>query len=541
MKHTNTFHPCHLELDGQTLRVEDVLAVARADSPVSCSLSCAAKKRMSASNALKHDLLATRQPIYGVTTGFGDSAKRQIAPEKAASLQQNLVQYHLNGVGPIASPEVARATLLIRANCLARGNSGARVEVAERLLSYLHWDLLPMIPERGSVGASGDLVPLSYVAAALIGQGEIWYEGKIRDVREVLSTLEIEPLTLEAKEGLALINGTSFMSAFAALATGDANELAFLADMCTAMAIEALRGNCGPFLPFIHQQKPHPGQQASAQRICHLLEDSALARTHQQILDTNEALADRSYLELDQSIQDKYSLRCAPHIIGVLYDTIAWVRQWIEVEINSSNDNPLFDVQTQQAQSGGNFYGGHIAQAMDSLKIAVANLADLLDHQLELIVDEKFNQGLPANLIAPREKDEEESGLHHGFKGMQIACSALTAEALKLTNPASVFSRPTEAYNQDKVSMGTIAARDARTIVELAQQVLAIHLLALCQALDLRGVEYMGPRTQAVYQLIRKAVPFVEQDRRMDVDIEQVVRMIRSKELRYIFQQEVTD
>ncbi|MGH2479401.1 MAG: aromatic amino acid lyase, partial [Ktedonobacteraceae bacterium] len=192
MKHTDTFHICNLELDGQTLRVEDVLAVARADSPVSCSISCEAQQRMGASNALKHDLLATRQPIYGVTTGFGDSAKRQIAPEKAASLQQNLVQYHLNGIGPVASPEVARATLLIRANCLARGNSGARVEVAERLLSYLHWDLLPLIPERGSVGASGDLVPLSYVASALIGQGEIWYEGKIRDVREVLSTLEIE-------------------------------------------------------------------------------------------------------------------------------------------------------------------------------------------------------------------------------------------------------------------------------------------------------------------------------------------------------------
>ena len=531
MKHTESIPSCSLELDGRTLCIEEVISVARADSPISCSISCEARQRMGASNTLKRDLLATRQPIYGVTTGFGDSAKRQIAPEKAAALQENLVHYHLNGIGPLASPDVTRATLLIRANCLARGHSGVRVEVAERLLSYLQWDLLPLIPERGSVGASGDLVPLSYVASALMGQGEIGYQGEIREARGVLETLEIDPLTLEAKEGLALINGTSFMSAFATLATEDAHTLALLADACTAMALEALCGNCGPFHAFLHQQKPHPGQQASAQRICALLEDSALARTHQQILAANEALADRSYLELDRSIQDKYSLRCAPHIIGVLYDTLVWVRQWVEIEINSSNDNPLFDVHTQQAHSGGNFYGGHIAQAMDSLKIAVANLADLLDHQVELLVDEKFNQGLPANLIATREKDDGEAGLHHGFKGMQIACSALTAEILKGTNPASVFSRPTEAYNQDKVSLGTIAARDARTIVELTQQVMAIHLLTLCQALDLRGVEGMSPRTRAIYQVIRTTSPFVTQDRRMDADIAHVVELIRSKSL----------
>ena len=523
-----------LELDGQSLTIEDVVSVARQLREVSYLLSPDAVTRIEASNALKQELIATKQPIYGVTTGFGDSCKRQISPEKAVDLQRNMVLFHLNGTGPISLPEVARATMLIRANCLARGNSALRVEVVNRLLYYLEQDILPMIPERGSVGASGDLVPLCYLASALIGEGNVWHKGIVRDVREVLAELGQEPLILEAKEGLALINGTSFMSAFATLATVDAMELAFVADLCTAMAAEALCGNRGHFAPFIHEQKPHQGQIISAQRIFSLLEGSQLARTHQQILAANEPLSDLTYLELNHSIQDKYSLRCAPHIIGVLYDTITWVRRWVEVEINSSNDNPLFDVDTRNVHSGGNFYGGHIVQAMDSLKVAVANIADLLDRQLELIVDEKFNRGLTPNLIAYVEKDDYEMGLHHGFKGMQIACSALTAEALKLSNPVSVFSRSTEAHNQDKVSMGTIAARDARSIVELVQQVAAIHLLALCQAMDLRGAENMSPKTQAAYLLIREYVPFVDRDRRMDTDIEQVVRLIRSSTLRQV-------
>ncbi len=520
--------PCLLQLDGQSLTIEDVVAIARQQRAVDCALSPEAVKRIEASHRLKQELIATKQPIYGVTTGFGDSCRRQISPEKARDLQRHLVLYHINGTGPIAAPEVVRATMLIRANCLARGHSAPRVVVVNRLLDYLKWDILPLIPERGSVGASGDLVPLCYLAAALIGEGDVSQEGRIKDVQEVLAELELEPLTLEAKEGLALINGTSFMSAFAAFATRDAMELAFVADVCTAMAAEALCGNRGHFSPFIHQQKPHPGQVRSAQNIFALLESSELARTHQQILATNESLSDLSYLELDHSIQDKYSLRCAPHVIGVLYDTIEWVRRWVEIEINSANDNPLFDVQTHNVYSGGNFYGGHIVQAMDSLKVAVANIADLLDRQLELIVDEKFNNGLTPNLIAPLGKDDYEVGLFHGFKGMQIACSALTAEALKLSNPVSVFSRSTEAHNQDKVSMGTIAARDARSIIELVQEVVAIHLLALCQAMDLRGPENMSPKTQAAYRLIRAVVPFVDRDRRMDTDIKHVVHLIRT-------------
>jgi histidine ammonia-lyase len=230
-------------------------------------------------------------------------------------------------------------------------------------------------------------------------------------------------------------------------------------------------------------------------------------------------------------VQDKYSIRCAPHVNGALRDTLAWVKRWVEVEINSSDDNPLFDAASGRVQSGGNFYGSHITQAMDALKIALANLCDLMDRQLELVVDEKFNAGLTPNLIPFFDEDSPEAGLHHGFKGMQLCCSAMTAEALRLSNPASVFSRSTEAHNQDKVSMGALAACDARTMVELAQNVAAIHLLAVCQALDLRGIEKASPRTRAARTLVRSRVPFLDGDRRMDEDIRKAVDLIRSGEL----------
>jgi histidine ammonia-lyase len=234
---------------------------------------------------------------------------------------------------------------------------------------------------------------------------------------------------------------------------------------------------------------------------------------------------------LERQVQDKYSIRCAPHVNGALRDTLEWVRRWVEVEINASDDNPLFDATSGRVRSGGNFYGSHITQAMDSLKIAVANLCDLMDRQLELVVDEKFNAGLTPNLIPFFDEDSPDAGLHHGFKGMQLCCSAMTAEALKLSNPASVFSRSTEAHNQDKVSMGSIAARDARSIIELAQNVAAIHLLAVCQALDLRGAQKASPKTRAAHELVRSRVPFLDGDRRMDTDIKEIVDLIRSGEL----------
>ena len=483
---------------------------------------------MRRSVALKHELIATKQPIYGVTTGFGDSAIRQISPDKAGALQNNLIDYHLNGSGPLAAPDVVRATLLVRANCLARGYSGVRPVVVRRLIDLLQHDILPLIPERGSVGASGDLVPLCYLANVVKGSGEVLFDGVVRPAHEILQQFDLTPIQLEAKEALGLINGTSFMSGFAILAARDAAELATVADVCTALISEALLGNKGHFDAFIHDHKPHPGQIRSAGQIRDLLAKSGLSRAHAQVLEANPQLGNQGFLKLEHSIQDRYSVRCAPHVIGVLYDTLSWVENWVEIEINSTNDNPLFDADSASVYNGGNFYGGHIGQAMDALKLAVASVGDLLDRQLALVLDEKFNNGLTPNLIPRFADDDFEAGLHHGFKGTQLACSSLAAEALKLTNPATAFSRSTEAHNQDKVSMGTIAARDARSVVELVQNIAAIHLIALCQAVELRDANELGTGTRAVYDLIRKHVTFLERDRRLDADINAVVELIRT-------------
>ncbi len=518
-------HRTLLELDGASLTIGDALDVARQEREV--RLAEHAARAVQECRELKRSLIAKEIPIYGVTTGLGDSAHRQVASEKSARLQQNLIRFLGCGTGPIAPPEVVRVAMLLRANCLAKGNSGVRVQLVERLLELINSDVLPLVPERGSCGASGDLIPLSYVGRALLGDTRVQFAGQTRDAGEVLRQLQIEPLVLEAKEGLALTNGTSFMTAFACLAVGAAHDLADLVDLMTAMASESLLGNRGHFNQFLFDSaKPHPGMIESARRIRDLLAESELA------MDSDDVVSARmngaGLVEHERQVQDKYSIRCTPHVNGVLRDVLRWVEEWVSTEMNSSDDNPLFNVAGGRAESGGNFYGGHMGQAMDSLKVALANVCDLMDRQLELIVDEKFNTGLTPNLIARLEADDPEAGIHHGFKGMQLCCSAMTAEAMKLCNPATIHSRSTECHNQDKVSMGAIAARDARTIVELAQNIAAIHMIACCQALELRGVERCSPRTREAFELVRRQVRFLDGDRYLDEDIAAVVEMIRA-------------
>lgn len=509
-----------------------MVALARGTKRPDAVIDRIALSRVDRSVQLRDQLIARNIPIYGVTTGFGDSNTGHISATKAAALQQNLIQYHLVGSGQEAAPEVVRATMLIRANCLARGYSGVRHEVIDLLLACLAKDILPIVPERGSVGASGDLVPLCYVADMLCGGGTVRHAGRQLPAADALRACGLTPVTLGPKEGLALINGTSFMSAFAVLAAHDAAELAFAADVCTALCSEVLLGNRGHFDPVVHQHKPHPGQLRSAESIRGLLNGSMLSRDHPQVLRANPALGESGYQRLVQPIQDRYSVRCAPHVIGVLYDTLEWADRWLDTEINSTNDNPLFDPETQAVYSGGNFYGGHVGASMDALKVAVASTGDLLDRQLGLVVDEKFNNGLAANLIAPVADDDPAAGLHHGFKGGQIASSALAAEALKNSAPATVFSRSTEAHNQDKVSMATIAARDARTVVDLVENITAIHLAALCQAAELRGADRLGFGTRAAYELVREHVGYLNADRRLDGELSTLVQAIRSGSLR---------
>ncbi|MFI9785135.1 histidine ammonia-lyase [Kitasatospora sp. NPDC051984] len=517
-----------LLLGADSLSVEDVADFARRPDGWDVRLDEAAEDRMAASARVKDELVASGRPVYGVTTGFGDSCGRHIGPAKAADLQRNLIAGHLAGNGEPAPAEVVRATMLIRANCLARGYSGVRVAVVELLADCLRADILPVIPQRGSVGAGGDLVPLAYLADLLTGHGTALHRGELRPAADALREAGLTPLRLAPKEGLALINGTSFMAGYAVATIRAAHELSAVTDLCTALAAETLEASTAPFEPFLHQHKPHPGQYTSAARVRRLLHGSRLAVRHEDRVGTNPRLAGDGYQLLRSGLQDRYSVRCAPHVTGVLNDTLGWAADWLDTEINSTNDNPLFDPDTGEVHHGGNFYGGHVGQAMDALKLALASTGDLLDRQTALLVDEKSNHGLTANLIRPVLDADYESGLHHGFKAAQSASSALAAEALKNTMPATAFSRSTESHNQDKVSMATVAARDAWHTVELVQHIAAITLAALCQAADLRGSDRLAPATQAAYDLVRTVVGFLDRDRRLDTELADLAALIAS-------------
>jgi histidine ammonia-lyase/phenylalanine ammonia-lyase len=521
--------PAAVVIDGCQLTLRDIASVARGGAPAILTTNATVRSRIETSRRHLRELVEARTPVYGVTTGFGDSVHRHIDSNNAALHQERLIAFLGNGTGATLQVPTARAVMLIRANNLARGYSGVRIELIERLLELLNAGITPVIPEEGSVGASGDLVPLSYVAAAVMGRRKVHFRGRIVDAADALAETGLAPLVLQEKEGLGLVNGTAVMAGIAGLACLDAERLARIADVCTAMTVEVLGAITTPFHPFLHDvTKPHPGQIRSAANIRGLLTGSRMGRQYEDVI--AEITSNSKPRHTSAQIQDKYSIRCAPHFTGVLWDVLAWATQWLETEINASTDNPLLDPASGEVFSGGNFSGGHVALAMDTLKAAVSSVADLLDRQLALVVDEKFNRGLGPNLIPACPEDHPEYGVNHGFKGMQLACSSLTADALSRGMPLSAFSRSTECHNQDKVSMGTTAARQARDVIEIVERVAAIHLLALCQAADLRGAHQLG-RTAAIHAKIRATVPFVDRDRAMDQDIIAVVDMIRNDTL----------
>jgi histidine ammonia-lyase len=493
------------------LTIEDVLALARGTSRPVLDPAPGVVARIRASVAALDRRLERGETIYGVTTGFGASCQTGVPGEHALELPRNLVRFHGCGTGRVLDDEAAAAVVAVRLSTLARGWSGVRQELVELLCALLAKRVLPVIPEEGSVGASGDLTPLSYLAALVMGEREARYLGETLPAAEALARAGLAPLQLRPKESLSLMNGTSVMTALACLAFDRARLLARAASTVTALASDVTHGEAGHFDARIFEAKPHPGQALCARWVREHLEPEA------------------PHGRRPVRVQDRYSIRCAPHVIGVLLDVLPPFRRMIEIEVNGANDNPLIDPDSGEVLHGGNFYGGHVAFAMDGLKTAVANVADLLDRQLALLCNEDTSHGLPENLVARQGADRV---AHHGFKAMQISASALTAEALKLTMPASVFSRSTENHNQDKVSMGTIAARDAVRVLELTERVAAIMLLAACQAADLRGPETCRPRTREILAAVRRTVPMNTADRRQDVDIEAVVRQVRAGELR---------
>ncbi len=446
------------------LSIEDIVSIAIEKTPVALADAEHFRHKIDAAVRFLDTLLQEDGVIYGVTTGYGDSVTVTVPLELVEELPLHLTRFHGCGLGELFNATEGRAILATRLASLCQGYSGVTWDLLNHLVTFLNQDAIPVVPEEGSVGASGDLTPLSYVAGALVGERMMYFKEQIRPAAEVLEELGLQPLKLRPKEGLAVMNGTAVMTALACLAYDRADYLAKLASRITALASLALRGNSHHFDDILFGVKPHAGMQQVAAWI-------------------REDLNHHQHPRNSDRLQDRYSIRCAPHVIGVLQDSLPFFRQTIENELNSANDNPIIDGIGEHVLHGGHFYGGHIAMVMDSMKTAVANLADLADRQLASLIDTRFNNGLPANLSA---STEPRRTINHGFKAVQIGASAYTAEALKLTMPASVFSRSTECHNQDKVSMGTIAARDGMRVLQLTEQVLASTLLASIQGLYLR-------------------------------------------------------
>jgi histidine ammonia-lyase len=491
------------------LAIEDVVALARGAGQVALDPDPGLRARIRAARRVLEQRLADGAPVYGVRTGVGASAHNTIPDDQLEALPLNLLRFHGCGTGSLLEPEQAGAVVAARLASLARGYSGVREQLLERLCELLNRRVLPCIPAEGSVGASGDLTPLSYLAALIVGEREATLRGQPMSAAEALDRAGLGPLALAPKESLALMNGTSVMTGLGCLAFERALRLARLAAALTAVTSDAVRGNPGHFDARIAELRPHPGQITSARWI-------------------REDLRRAAPPPAPARIQDRYSLRCAPQVVGVLLDALGFVRGVLETELNGVNDNPVVDPKRGEVLHGGNFYGGHVCFALDALKTAVANVADLLDRQLVLLCSPQTSGGLPEDLVAREGSDRL---THHGFKAMQITASALAAEALKGTMPASAFSRSTESHNQDKVSMGTIAARESLRILELTETVAAIHVLAVCQAVDLRDGEASARRSLELRDSVRKHVSMNLADRRQDLDIQAVLALHRSGQL----------
>lgn len=495
------------------ITIEDIVAIAFGDKSIELNKDEEYVEKIRRGALFLEKLLEEDGVIYGVTTGYGDSCTVAVPPNLIHELPIHLSRFHGCGLGQHLDEVQAIAVLATRLASLGQGFSGVRYRLLHQLELMINHRVTPLIPEEGSVGASGDLTPLSYVAAAMIGERELRHQGEVKPAKEVLDKLSIEPVGLMPKEGLAIMNGTAVMTALACLAWSRTNYLSELTTRITALASIALMGNSGHFDEKLFSVKPHKGQQ----------EVAAWIRT-----DLNHHEQPRN----SSRLQDRYSIRCAPHIIGVLRDALPWMKRDIENEINSANDNPIIDAEGEHVLHGGHFYGGHIAFVMDSMKNCVANLADLMDRQMALLMDSKFNHGLPANLTGSA---KDRIMINHGFKATQIAVSAWTAEALKLTIPASIFSRSTECHNQDKVSMGTIAARDCLRILQLTEQVAAACLMAVCQGVEIRcrnGEIEKKELTKSVRntcdQLFEQSL-FLGEDRMLEGDLRNLVSLVQKQ------------
>ena len=503
-----------LVINGGNVSLDDIIAVARDGVSVQISKNSKFVKRMEQTQKILMTSLQKGVAVYGVNTGYGKSCGKRIALNAAMKNGINIFRFHGCGTGEPIGIEETRAAMLCRIICLARGYSGVSIGLLKQMADFLNCGITPVVPCEGSVGASGDLTPMSYIGACLMGERDVFYQEELMPAAKALKKAGLKPHQYLPKEPLSMVNGTTTMTGIAALAVDRAWRILNAAIYATALSVHAMKGNAHHYHPVISEAKPFPGQVFVAAQIASLLK----ARVSSRQLE-DDAL---------ETLQDPYSLRCAPQVLGVLYDSLVWIAKWVEIEANSSNDNPIFDPATGQVLMGGNFYGGHIAFAMDGLKAALASAADMCDRQVMLLVSPNLNRGLPGDLVR---KPAGEITLHHGFKAMSISSSALTAEALKATMPAASFSRSTESHNQDKVSMGTIAARDAERVCELTERVVSIHLLAAAQACDIRDNTGLRPLLAKALKNIRLVSAPVLADRPLDKDIESMCAAIRYSDL----------
>jgi histidine ammonia-lyase len=493
------------ELTGDDLRLEDVWAVA-VDGIPAAALGDDARRRMAAArDVVERAAHGAREHTYGVNTGFGRFVSRSIPEELTEELQLRLLRSHACGVGEPYPDAVVRAAMLLRANALAKGNSGARVETVLLLLDCLNRGILPHVPARGSVGASGDLAPLAHLALPLVGEGRAWYQGELLDGDVALERAGLHPVRLVAKEGLSLINGTQFMAAQGALALVRARRLAHAADCACALSLEALQGSRNSFIPQVHELRPLRGQLASARNILRLLEGSAVIEAHRWC----------------DKVQDAYSLRCAPQVHGASRDLLDYVEYTVSTELNAATDNPLVLVEDGMLVSAGNFHGQPLAFALDALAMAVSELANISERRVERLVNPNLSDGLPAFLTS-------DGGLNSGFMIPQYVAASLVSENKSLCHPASVDSIPTSAGQEDHVSMGNASGLKAWQIVANSEHALAIELLAAAQAVEFLAPLEPGRGARAAHDLVRSLSPRLRDDRPLGPDIEAVADAIRN-------------
>src|SRR5262245_3480034 len=499
-----------LLLSGQRLTIQQIVAIARGNEPV--ALNDEARAKVEDAHSVVERIVVEGRTVYGVNTGFGKLSDVRIEPSELRELQLNLVRSHSCGLGKPLSEEEARAMLLLRANVLAAGFSGARPVVIEMLIAMLERGVSPVIPEKGSVGASGDLAPLAHLALAAIGEGESFYKGERLPSGVALERAQLKPLELQVKEGLALLNGTQAMGAVGALALARARRLTRLANVAGAMTLDALRGTPVAFDERIHIARPHKEQLAVAAHLRELLRDSEIRQSH---------------LENDPRVQDAYSLRCMPQVHGAVSTALSHAIEVVETETGSATDNPLVFADTGEVLSGGNFHGAPLALAFDYAAIALTDLISISERRIDRLVNPDANEGLPPFLT-------KQAGISSGFMMLQVTAVALLNEAKVLAHPASIDNVPTDGGKEDHVSMGMTAAIKLRSIVELAEMTTAIELITAAQALEYRAPLSPGRGVKQAYDIVRRHVPPLSSDRSMSSDIENIVAAMAAGEFDHL-------